>query len=127
LAAGDGAHCFTASLPAGAREVQRVRLVLEGVVVPGNRPLKIRVTTATGGREIVLGVVGVEAVSRTDSEARRLASLVLDVTPGVEQWLASDPGARSLAFCATAVDATNRPLHDISWSVESARLAVPSE
>jgi hypothetical protein len=40
-----------------------IRLVLKGVTVPGNQPLKFRITTtAEDQREVFLGSVGVEAL-----------------------------------------------------------------
>lgn len=124
---GDGAYCTMVPLPVNAREAQKVRLVLEDVTVPGNQPLKLRVTTLVDGHEILLGSVGIEAVSRSAKGTRSLPSLVIDVTRGLHRLLAKDGNAMSVNICATAVDGRNRPLQDVSWSVRSMRLAVPSE
>ncbi|MGZ9274700.1 MAG: hypothetical protein ACXW34_08160, partial [Nitrospira sp.] len=52
-------HHFTVALPAQWQDATRIRLVLERVTAPGDRPFKLRVTTVTEEQQIlVLGSAG---------------------------------------------------------------------
>ena len=60
--ADEGNHRFTVALPADRPDATRIHLVLEGVTLPGNRPLKLRVTTVTEAQQtVVLGSAGIVA------------------------------------------------------------------
>jgi hypothetical protein len=49
-------------LPAEWQE-SKLRLMIDGVQIPGNVPLKLRITTIGGdNKEVSLGSVGVEAI-----------------------------------------------------------------
>ncbi|MEX5213525.1 MAG: hypothetical protein NW703_05120 [Nitrospiraceae bacterium] len=122
VVAGGGPHRFTVALPVGWQDAPRIHLVLEGVIVPGNRPLKLRVTTVTDEpRHIVLGSAGIVAVRPTMAEPRRLPSLLIDVTRSLKKLPRRGEGALSLTLDLQAVDGQNNPLTDLEWSVELVR------
>jgi hypothetical protein len=121
--ADEGTHRFTVALPAQWHDATKVRLVLEGVTVPGNRPLKLRVTTVTDERHIlVLGSAGIVAVRPTMSEPRRLPPLLIDVTKSLKALPERREGAQNLTIEILAVDGRNDPLTDLDWSAENVRL-----
>jgi hypothetical protein len=122
VVAGEGPHRFTVALPVGWRDAPRIHLVLEGVTVPGNRPLKLRATTVTDEpRNIVLGSAGIVAVRPTMAEPRRLPTLRIDVTRALKQLSERQDRSQSLTIDLQAVDGQNNPLTNLEWSVELVR------
>ena len=114
---------FVVPLPEHWQDATRFRLVLEGVTIPGDVPLKLRVTANTrGGREIFLGSAGIEAISRTRSEERHLKSLRLDVTRSLKRFLETSATSTSVELYIQPVDRENHPIRDLKWSVETVRL-----
>lgn len=119
---------FVVPLPAEWKAATRIRLVLEGVTVPGNRPLKFRVTTTEEDqREVFLGSVGIEALGRSESKARRLPTLRIDITQSLKEFLKNRGGARSLELRIQPVNGRNNPIQDLKWSTDNVRLEASSE
>ncbi len=116
-------HHFTVALPAQWQHATGIRLVLEGVTVPGDRPLKLRVTTITEEQQIlVLGSAGIVAVRPTMSGPRRLPTLLIDVTQALKLLTTQLANAQSVTVAIQAVDRRNEPLAGVTWSAERLRL-----
>jgi hypothetical protein len=121
-AAGDEPQRFVLPLPEHWQE-SKVRLVLEGVRVPGNVPLKLRVTAmGEDNKEVFLGSIGVEAIGPSHTETRQLQTLRLDVTRSLKRFLEHHANPREVKIRIRAVDGKNNPIHDLKWSVGNARL-----
>ena len=68
-AATDQPTPFVVPVPTNWSNATRIRLVLEGVTVPGNVPLKLRVTAVSqGGQEEFVGSTGIEALGPDESK-----------------------------------------------------------
>ena len=120
--AADDPQRFIVTLPEHWQEA-KVRLVIEGVRVPGNVPLKLRVTAmGEDNKEVFLGSVGVEAIGPSHTESRQLQTLRLDVTRSLKRFLEHQPSRRDVGLLIRAVDGRNNPIHDLKWSVEAVRL-----
>lgn len=118
-----GPQRFTASLPENWQEATRLRLVIEGIRTPGDTPLKLRVTaTADEGGETLLGSVGVEAIGPTRSESRYIRSLRMDVTRSLRRYLQNKADASTVELQIQAVDARNKPIRNLKWSVDKVRI-----
>ncbi len=116
-------HHFTVALPAQWEDATRIRLVLEGLTVPGDRPLKLRVTTVTDEQQtMVLGSAGIVAERRTRSEPQLLPTFRIDVTQSLKALPKRREGEQHLTIEIQAVDGRNVPLTDIDWSAENVRL-----
>ena len=75
-------------VPTNWQSATHIRLVLEGVTVPGNIPLKLRVVSLSQeGQEVFVGSTGIEALGRDQSEPRHLPVLPLDVTRSLRRLL----------------------------------------
>jgi hypothetical protein len=121
-AAGDEPQRFVLPLPEHWQE-SKVRLVLEGVRVPGNVPFKLRATAmGEDNKEVFLGSVGVEAIGPSHTETRQLQTLRLDVTRSLKRFLERQANPREVEIRIRAVDARNNPIQDLKWSVEAVRL-----
>ena len=121
--ADEGNHRFTVALPADRPDATRTHLVLEGVTLPGNRPLKLRVTTVTETQQtVVLGSAGIVAERRTRSEPRRLPIFRIDVTESLKALPKRRESTQHLTIDIQAVDGRNAPLTDVDWSAENVRL-----
>ena len=117
--AADDPQRFVVQLPERWQEA-KVRLVLEGVRVPGNVPLKLRVTAmGEDNKEVFLGSIGVEAIGPSHTETRQLQTLQLDVTRSLKRLLEQQPNRRDVDLLIRAVDGRNNPIHDLKWSIES--------
>jgi hypothetical protein len=114
-----GQKQFSVPLPAGWKEAARIRLALKGVELPGNVPLKFRVTaTAGNGEEIFLGTIGVPAIGPGRSETRRLLLLRMDVTRSLRQLLEGNAAA-CVDLKIEAVNRRSEPIQGLEWSVET--------
>jgi len=113
---------FSVRLPAQWQE-SKLRLVIDGVRVPGNVPLKLRITTfGEDNKEVSLGSVGVEAIGPNKSEIRSLRALRLDVTRSLKRFLERQANPSRVDLRIQAVDGRNNPIRNLQWSVESVRL-----
>lgn len=112
-------HHLTVALPAQWQDATRIRLVLERVTAPGDRPFKLRVTTVTEEQQIlVLGSAGIVAVRPTMSEPRRLPALRIDVTRALKLLTTHLADAQNVTIAIQAVDRRNDPLAGFTWSAE---------
>lgn len=115
-------------LPLEWKDAARIRLVLEGLTVPGNRPLKLRVTTATADqREVFLGSAGIEALGPRESGARRVPDFRLDITRALKRFLENRRSAPTLELRIQPVDGRNNPLPDVKVSIGTVRLETRPE
>lgn len=115
-----GPKQFSVPLPAGWQEAARIRLALKGVELPGNVPLKFRVTAVSGnGEEIFLGTIGVPAIGPGRSETRRLLLLRMDVTRSLRRLLEGNTAAACVDLKIEAVNRRSEPIQDLKWSVET--------
>jgi hypothetical protein len=116
-------HHFTVALPAQWQHANRIRLVLEGVTVPGDRPLKLRVTAITEEQQsLVLGSAGIVAAGRPKSGPRHLPALLIDVTQALKLLTTQLANAQSVTVVIQAVDRRNERLAGVTWSAERLRL-----
>lgn len=114
---------FVLPVPTDWQSATSIRLVLEGVTVPGNVPLKLRVTTMSrDGQEVFVGSTGIEALGRDESKPRPLPLLQLDVTRSLRRLLESRAGEKNIELRIQAVDGRNNPIPDLKWSCDKARL-----
>jgi hypothetical protein len=119
----EAARRFVVLLPDGWQHASEVRLVIEGVRVPANQPLKLRVTMVLNdGREIVLGSVGIPALRRGSDEIHRLPVAQLEIAGKLRQLARQEPHAQELKLDIQAVEGHNNVIRDISWSVDTVRL-----
>jgi hypothetical protein len=124
-ATGDsGSSIFVVSVPTNWANAARIRLVLEGATVPGNIPLKLRVTTSQGEQEMFIGSTGIEALGPDESKPRHLPLLMLDVTRSIKRLLESRPGGKRIEVRIQPVDGRNHPIPGLKWSCEKVRLEI---
>jgi hypothetical protein len=123
LAAVHGAPLtFVLPVPANWQSATHIRLILEGVTLPGNVPLKLRVTSpGQDGQEVFVGSTGIEALGRDKSAPRHLPVLQLDVTRSLRQLLENCAGKKNIELRIQAVDGRNNPIPDLTWSCDKAR------
>jgi hypothetical protein len=122
----DVSRGFPVPVSAQLKGAARIRLVILGVTVPGNQPLKLRVTTRkSDGQEVFLGSIGIVALAPSEKRPRSLPPLRLDVTRTLQRFLDSQAAATELKLIITPVDGRNRPLPQLEWSVDGVRLEVP--
>ena len=120
--ADEGNHRFTVALPADRPDATRIHLVLEGVTLPGNRPLKLRVTTVTETQQtVVLGSAGHGAERRTRSGPPRRPKISNEVTQSQKARPKRRESTQHLTIDIQAVDGRNAPLTDVDWSAENGR------
>ena len=113
---------FVVQLPAEWQE-SKLRLVIDGVRIPGNVPLKLRVTTiGEDEKEVALGSIGIEAIGPNKSATRSLRALRLDVTRPLKRFLERQHNPSKVDLRIQAVDGRNNPIRDLKWSVEDVRL-----
>jgi hypothetical protein len=121
-----GVKCVVLPLPTGWREAAPIRLILEDVSLPGNRPLKLRITfSKVEGQETTLGTVGIPAVGPDRRAPLRLRRVPFDVTRPLKR-LSDEVLREGLRLRVFAVDGRNRPLRDLEWSLEAIRLETKS-
>jgi hypothetical protein len=120
----DGPRVFTVDLPAEWQE-SKLRLAIEGVRIPGNVPLKLRVTTiGEDEKEISLGSVGIEAIGPSKTATRSLRTLRLDVTRTLKRFLEHQSNQSKVDLRIQPVDGRNNPIRNLKWSVEAMRLEI---
>lgn len=126
--ADDKPQRFVVSLPEEWKNVTRILLVFEDVTVPGNVPLKLRVTT-TGqdGGEAFLGSTGIEALGRNESKQRHLPAVRLDITRSLKRFLANHSSTGKLEIYVQPVDGRNNAIRDVGWSAAKVRLEIQQE
>lgn len=116
---------FVVPVPTNWSNATQIRLVLEEVTVPGNVPLKLRVTaTSQGGQEEFVGSTGIEALSRDESKPHELPLVQLDVTRSLRRLLEGLPEAKTVELRIQAVDGRNNPIPSLKWSCRTARLDI---
>jgi hypothetical protein len=116
---------FVLPVPTNWPSATRIRLLLEGVTVPGNVPLKLRVTTiGPDGQEVFVGSTGIEALGRDESKPRPLPVLQLDVTRSLRRLLETRAGEKNIELRVQVVDGRNKPIPDLKWSCDKARLEI---
>jgi hypothetical protein len=115
---------FVLPVPEDWQTATRIRLVLDGVTVPGNVPLKVRVTSkGQDGQEVFIGSAGIEALGRDKSQARPLPILQLDVTRSLRRLLENRVGEKkTIELRIQPVDGRSNPIPGLKWSCERARL-----
>lgn len=112
-------------VPTNWSDAGRIRLVLEGVTVPGNVPLKLRVTTVSqGSQEEFVGSTGIEALGHDESKPHELPVVQLDVTRSLKRILESRPEEKTIEFHVQPVDGRNNPIPGLKWSCNAARLEI---
>lgn len=120
----DGPRPFVVQLPSQWQEA-KLRLAIEGVRIPGNVPLKLRVTAiGEDEKEVSLGSVGIEAIGPGKTAMRSLRTLRIDVTRTLKRFLAHESNPTKVDLRIQAVDARNNPIRDLKWSVEGVRLEI---
>ena len=116
---------FVVPVPTNWSNAIQIRLVLEEVTVPGNVPLKLRVTaTSQAGQEDFVGSTGIEALNRDESKPHELPVLRLDVTRSLRRLLESRPKEKTIEFRIQPVDGRNNPIPGLKWSCKTARLEI---
>lgn len=116
---------FVVPVPTNWANATQIRLVLEGVTVPGNVPLKLRVTTVSQeSQEEFVGSTGIEALGRDESKPHELPVVQLDVTRSLRRLLESRPGEKTIEFRVQPVDGRNNPIPGLKWSCNTARLEI---
>jgi hypothetical protein len=116
---------FVVSVPTNWLNATRIRLVLNQVIVPGNVPLKLRVTAVSGaGQEEFLGSTGIEALGPTESKPHELAVVQLDVTRSLKRLLGTRPDEKIIELHIQPVDGRNNPIPGLKWSYNTARFEV---
>ena len=116
---------FVVPVPTNWSNASRIRLVLEGVTVPGNVPLKLRVTAINqDGQEEFVGSTGIEALGRDESKLHQLSVLQLDVTRSLRRLLEGRPEEKTIELRIQAVDGRNNPIPGLKWSCKTARLEI---
>lgn len=116
---------FVVPVPANWSNATRIRLVLEEVTVPGNVPLKLRVTAVSqGGQEEFVGSTGIEALGRDESKPHELPLVQLDVTRSLRRLLEGRPEEKTIELRIQAVDGRNNPIPNLKWSCKAARLEI---
>ena len=124
-AATDQPTPFVVPVPTNWSNATRIRLVLEGVTVPGNVPLKLRVTAVSqGGKEEFVGSTGIEALGPDESKLHELPVLQLDVTRSLRRLLESRPEEKTIELHIQAVNGRNNPIPGLKWSCNTARLEI---
>jgi len=124
----EAAQRFVVSLPTGWQQAAVALLLIEGIQTPGNQPLKLRIAMMSDdGREVVLGSMGVMALSRESEEMQRLPVVRLDIAPTLQQLALRQPRAQKLTLHIEAVDGHNNLLPGIRWSADSVRLETRSK
>lgn len=124
-AATDQPTPFVVPVPTNWPDAMRIRLVLEGVTVPGNVPLKLRVTAISqGGQEEFVGSTGIEALGRDEVKLHQLRVLQLDVTRSIRRLLESRPDQNTIELRVQAVAGRNNPIPGLKWSCNAARLEI---
>ena len=115
---------FVLPVPANWQSAIHIRLILAGTTVPGNVPLKLRVTSLSqDGQEVFIGSTGIEALGRDESKPRHLPLLRLDVTRSLRRLL-ENRGEKNIELRIQAVDARNNPIPGLKWSCDKARLEI---
>ena len=108
--------------------MKRILLVLEDVTVPGDQPLKLRVTTiADKSEEVFLASTGIEAISPSESEPQHLNVLRFDISRSLKQFLARETAHKELDIRIQPVDGRNKPLAEVKWSTGRVRLELTKE
>jgi hypothetical protein len=116
---------FVLPVPTNWSSATRIRLVLEGITVPGNVPLKLRVTSISqDGQEVFVGSTGIEALGRDEREARHLPVLQLDVTRSLRRLLENRVGEKNIELRIQPVDGRGNPIPGLKWSCDKARLEI---
>lgn len=116
---------FAVHIPANWANATRLRLIFEEVTVPGNVPLKLRVTAVTqGGQEEFVGSTGIEALGRDEFKPHELLLVQLDVTRSLRELLKDHPEKKTIDLRVQAVDGRNNPIPKLKWSYNKARLEV---
>jgi hypothetical protein len=124
-AATDQPTPFVVPVPTNWSNATRIHLVLEGVTVPGNVPLKLRVTAVSqGGQEEFVGSTGIEALGPDESKLHELPVLQLDVTRSLRRLLESRPEEKTIELRIRAVNGRNNPIPGLKWSCNTARLEI---
>jgi hypothetical protein len=114
---------FALPVPTDWLSATRIRLVLEGVTVPGNVPLKLRVTsTSQDGKEVFVASTGIEALGRDESKAHYLPILQLDVTRSLRRVLENRISEKNIELRIQPVDGRSNPIPGLKWSCDNARL-----
>lgn len=123
----DAPRRFVVPLPREWQE-SKLRVLIEGVRIPGNVPLKLRVTTiGEDEKEVSLGSIGVEAIGPNKSATRSLRTLRLDVTRSLKRFLEHQANQSKVDLRIQAVDRRNNPIRDLKWSVEGVKLETSAE
>jgi hypothetical protein len=113
---------FVVPLPTAWQE-SRLRLRIDGVRIPGNVPLKLRVTTmGKDEKEVSLGSIGVEAIGPNKTATRSLRTLRLDVTRSLKRFLERQANPGKVDLRIQPVDGRNNPIPGLKWSVEGVKL-----
>jgi hypothetical protein len=113
---------FVLPVPANWQSAIHIRLMLAGITVPGNVPLKLRVTSLSqDGQEVFIGSTGIEALGRDESKPRHLPLLRLDVTRSLRRLLENRVGGGNIELRIQAVDGRNNPIPGLKWSCDKAR------
>lgn len=109
--------------------MKRILLVLEDVTVPGDQPLKLRVTTIADKSEdeVFLASTGIEAISPSESEPQHLNVLRFDISRSLKQFLARETAPKELDIRIQPVDGRNKPLAEVKWSTGRVRLELTKE
>ena len=118
-----GAKQFTLDLPPNWPDAERVRLLLENVTVPANRPFKLRASVkGREGSKIVLRSVGIEATGPNRTGVRTIPSMPLDVTRPLRRFLEAAANTSSVLIVIEAVDSRGEVLNDVEWKVDRVSL-----
>lgn len=120
----DKLSTFVLQVPTNWQSASQIRLTLEGITVPGNVPLKLRVTTGREGNENFLGSTGIEALGREESKPHHVRALKLDVTRSLKRVLEEQHDTNKIQLRIQAVDGRNKPIQGLKWSCDKVRLEI---
>lgn len=112
---------FAVSLPQQWQQ-SKLRLAIDELQAPGNVAFKLRISAiGEDKKEILLGSVPVEGVGPDKPALRTLKILRLDVTRSLNRFL-EHKAATKVDLLIRPVDARNKPLANLEWSVKHVRL-----
>lgn len=115
---GDGSvRCFTAVLPEGWREAQRVMLLVKDVRVPQKQSAIFRVRTVDAdGSDVLLGSFAVVAEAQDVPGITRHPVFLINITRTLSRWGAAHPQESHVNVRIVPVDGKGRTLETFDWS-----------
>ena len=115
-------RCFEVSLPQQWQQ-SKLRVAVDELQAPGNVPFKLRVSVmGEDKKEVLLGSIAVEAIGPDKSAPRTVSTLRIDVTRSLNRFLQNKAAPEKIELLVRPVDARNKPIKDLEWSVKDVRL-----